>query len=63
MNSLEENEETDWMCGVGRYRFVAKWRLIRLEGLLKNQVTALQFLKLAFLKALTTTKDFTDSRV
>ena len=46
-----------------RYRFVAKRRLIKLEGLLKNQVTASQFfvnlLKLAFLNALTVTKDFT----
>ena len=45
-----------------RYRFVTKRRLIKLEGLLLNQVTASQFfvnlIKLAFLDALTITKDF-----
>ena len=48
-----------------RYRFVAKRLLIKLEGLLQNQVTALQFfvnlIKLAFLNTLTITKDFTDN--
>ena len=48
-----------------RYPFVAKRRLIKLEGLLQNQVTALQFfinlIKLAFLNALTITKDFTEN--
>ena len=39
VKSLEENKETDW-----RYRFVAKWWLIKiLEGLLQNRVIALQF--------------------
>ena len=37
VKSLEENEETDW-----RYHFVAKRRLIKLEGLLQNQATASQ---------------------
>jgi len=48
-----------------RYRFVAKQRLIKLEGLLQTQVTASQFfvnlIKLAFLEAVTITKDFTDN--
>ena len=48
-----------------RYRFEAKQRLIKLEGLLQPQVTASQFfvnlMKLAFLKALTITKYFTDN--
>ena len=43
-----------------RYRFVAKQRLIKLEGWLQNQVTASK-LKLVFLKALTITRDFTDN--
>ena len=44
---------------------VAKRRLIKLEGWLQNQVTALKFfvnlIKLAFLKALTIMRDFTDN--
>ena len=48
-------------CG---YHFVAKQRLIKLECLLQNQVTTSQFfvnlIKLAFLKALTIAKYFTD---
>ena len=47
-----------------RYRFVAKrWLIKKLEGLLQNQVTTLQFfvnvIELAFLNALEITKDFT----
>ena len=60
MKSLEENEEVP--C---RYRFVAKRQLIKPEGLLQNQVTTSQFfvnlIKLAFLNALTITKDFTEN--
>ena len=48
-----------------RYRFEAKRQLIKLEGLLQTQVTASRFfvnlMKLAFLKALTITKYFTDN--
>ena len=31
-----------------RYRFEAKWRLIKLEGLLQTQVTASQFFVLSY---------------
>ena len=48
-----------------RYHFVAKRWLIKLEGLVQNQVTASQFfvnlIKLAFLNALTILKDFTEN--
>ena len=48
-----------------RYHIVAKRRLIKLEGSLENQVTTSQFfinlIKLAFLNALTITKDFTEN--
>ena len=52
--------------GAVRYRFVAKRQLIKkLEGLFKNQVSAMWFfvklLKLAFLKVLTFMKDFPDN--
>ena len=48
-----------------RYSFVAKRQLIKLKGLLQNQATASQFfvhlIKLAFLNALTITKDFNEN--
>ena len=45
-----------------RYCFVAKQRLVKLEGLLQNRATARNYLlKLAFLKALTITEDLTDN--
>ena len=48
-----------------RYHFVAKRRLIKLKCLPQNQVITSQFfinlIKLAFLKALTITKDFTEN--
>ena len=57
---------TDWRCRVDTYRFEAKRRLIKLEGLLQTQVTTSQFfvnlIKLDFLKALTITKYFTNNR-
>ena len=65
VKSLEENELGNGLEVPCKYRFVAMWRLIKLEGLLQNQVTASQFfvslIKLPFLNALTITKDFKEN--
>ena len=65
MKSLEENEETDWRCRVG-IPLCSKVEADQAGVFqLQNQVTASQFFvnltKLAFLKALTITKDFTEN--
>ena len=61
MKSLEENELGNSLEVPCKYRFVAMWRLIKLEGLLQNQVTASQFFVNLIKLPFTITKDLMEN--